>query len=417
MKRLSAAVALLLLSAGSLLPQAAHKAPASRSSPVAGLGLDGEKLRQIPIRLKAFVDQGEIAGAVVLAARRGELALLEAIGYQDLEARKPMQPDTIFQIMSMTKPFVGVGIMMLAEEGKLTLNDPVEKHLPEFRGQMVAENGPDGTRRLRKPSRPITIRDLMTHTSGMSGSPPPSAPDILQRLHLRLADAVLLYAQQPLEFDPNTQWRYSNMGIAVLGRIIEVISGQPFERFLAERILNPLGMKDSFIFPPADKTSRIAAVYRKRDGKLVKAGSEILGGDPLQFRRGAVYSMPEAGLYSTAADLRRFYQMMLNGGILEGRRYLSRASVELMTAVHTGHLTSGHNPGTAFGLTWEVVKDITGAYALLSPGTFKHGGAFGTHGWVDPKKEIVGVFLIQRADDDRRPRDVFMQMLGAAVMD
>ena len=192
MKRLSAAVALLLLSAASLLPQAAHKAPASRSSAVTGLGLDGEKLRQIPVRLKAFVDQGEIAGAVVLAARRGELALWEAVGYQDLEARKPMQPDTIFQIMSMTKPFVGVGIMMLAEEGKLTLNDPVEKHLPEFRGQMVAETAPDGARRLRKPSRPITIRDLMTHTSGMSGTPPASAPDILQRLHLRLADAVLL---------------------------------------------------------------------------------------------------------------------------------------------------------------------------------------------------------------------------------
>jgi CubicO group peptidase (beta-lactamase class C family) len=372
-------------------------------------GVETARLSQISARMKAFVDRGEIPGAVTLVLHNGALVHHEAVGWQDIDRKRPMRPDTIFQIMSMTKPITGVAIMMLAEEGRLTLSDPIAKHLPEFRGLSMK----DGS----KPKRQITVRDLMSHTSGMPTMPPEHMKDFYSTLDLPLADAVKEFARQPLEFEPGTKWQYSNPGLATLGRIVEIAADQPYDLFLEQRVFRPLGMKDTFVFPSADKLDRIAMVYAYRDGKLQRAGRETLGGDPWQYRKGAKYTGPEFSLYSTAPDLAHFYQMMANGGSYQGRRYLSRASVEMMTKVHTGDLQAGHNPGTAFGLTWEVVKDQTGSLALLSPGTFKHGGAFGTHGWIDPEKKVVGVFLIQRTNDDKRPRDVFMQMVGSAVTD
>lgn len=377
-------------------------------------GMDAERLARIAPRMQALAGRGEVPGTVTLLARRGEIVHLEATGWQDLEARKPMRKDSIFQVMSMTKPFTGAAIMMLAEDGLLSINDRVEKYLPEFRGQMVAEKNADGTRSLRKPARPVTLRDLMTHTSGMSG---PHAPlsDLYQKMDRTLAEAVKGFAEAPLEFDPGSRWLYSNTGIATLGRIIEVASGMPYERFIEERIFRPLGMTDSFFFPPAAKQSRIAVVYTHKDGKLVRAGASALGGDSTAFRPNAKYPAPEFGLYSTATDLFAFYQMMLNHGTLNGKRLLSKASVEAMTMVHTGELKAGHLPGTGFGLTWEVVKDPIGLVTLLSPGTFGHGGAFGTHGWVDRRKEMVGVFLVQRSGEEAK--NIFFQMAGAAVID
>jgi CubicO group peptidase (beta-lactamase class C family) len=372
-------------------------------------GIDSARLSQISARMKTFVDRGEIPGAVTLVLHNGTIVHHEAVGWQDIERKRPMRSDTIFQIMSMTKPITGVAIMMLAEEGRLTLSDPVEKHLPEFRGLAMK----DGSR----PKRHITIRDLMSHTSGMASMPPEHMKDFYSTLDRPLADTVKEFARQPLDFDPGTKWQYSNPGLATLGRIVEVAADQPYELFLEQRLFRPLGMKDTFVFPPADKLDRIAMVYVYRDGKLQRGGRETLGGDPWEYRKGAKYTGPEFSLFSNAPDLAHFYQMMANGGTYQGRRYLSRASVDMMTKVHTGDLQAGHNPGTAFGLTWEVVKDQTGSLTLLSPGTFKHGGAFGTHGWIDPEKKIVGVFLIQRTNDDKRPRDVFMQMVGSAVTD
>jgi CubicO group peptidase (beta-lactamase class C family) len=377
-------------------------------------GFDAERLARIPVRMKALVDKGDIPGTVTLLARHGRITQLEATGWQDLENRKPMQTDSIFQIMSMTKPFTGVGIMMLMEEGKLAINDPVEKFLPVFHGQQIADKTPGAGRRLRKPLRPITIRDLMTHTSGMSG-PHGAMSDLYQKMDHSLAEAVDAFAREPLEFEPGTRWMYSNTGIATLGRIIEVLSDQPYETYIAERLLRPLGMKDSFYFPPADRTSRIAVVYDEDHGKLVRAGAKALGGDSTKFRPGARYPAPEFGLYSTASDLFAFYQMMLNNGVYNGRRYLSKASVDVMTQSHTGDLKAGHMPGTAFGLTWEVVKDPIGLTTLLSPGTFGHGGAFGTHGWIDREKDLVGVFMVQRANKDAK--NAFFQLAGAAVTD
>jgi len=404
MKRLLASL-LLAFSSFAFAPPAPDPARA---------GMDAAQLARIGPVLREFVERGQMSGAVTLVMRRGALAHLEAAGWQDVEAKKPMQKDAIFQIMSMTKPFTGAAIMMLAEEGKLRLHDPVEDHLPEFRGQMVVVGEENGVRTLRKPSRPITIRDLMTHTSGL-GPAAPGIGDIMVRMDRTLAEACLIYSQQPLLFEPGTRWMYSNTGIAVLGRIIEVRSGMSFEKFLETRIFQPLGMTDTHVFLPAEKRARLAPVYTVKDGRLVKAGPDILGGDPLKFREGAKYSGPEHSLYSTAWDLAQFYQMMLNGGQWNGKRLLSSASVAMMTQVHTGNLTAGHNPGTGFGLTWEVTKDPAGTLTGQSIGTFGHGGAFGTYGWVDPQKQLVGVYLMQLAGRPQPMRDAFVTMANAAV--
>jgi CubicO group peptidase (beta-lactamase class C family) len=241
--------------------------------------------------------------------------------------------------------------------------------------------------------------------------------DLYQKMDRSLAEAVASFAKQPLDYEPGSKWMYSNTGLATLGRIIEVVSDQPYEQFIADRLLKPLGMKDSFFFAPRDKQNRIAAVYLSKDGKLQKAGGSILGGDAMQFRKGTKYPAPEFGLYSTASDLAAFYQMMLNGGIYQGRRYLSRASVGVMTALHTGNLKAGHMPGTGYGLTWEVVKEPIGTLTLLSEGTYGHGGAFGTHGWIDAKKDLVGVFMTQKSGNVDDVKNAFFQMAGASVVE
>lgn len=399
---------LVLLLAGTFTAQAAGD-PALA-------GMDRHGVAAIGIRMKAYVDEGYIPGVVTLVQRKGAVAQFEAIGWQDVEAGKPMRTDSIFQIMSMSKPITGVAIMMLVEEGKIRLNDPVEKHLPEFRDQWMIDSQSGDHRVLKKPSRPITIRDLMTHTSGMSSVPPPGIAEVLVKMDRTLADAVAIYSQQPLDFEPGTRWQYSNTGIATLGRIVEVASGLPYEKFIETRIFQPLGMKDSHFSLPAEKQSRLAAVYTLKAGKMVKAGDDILAGDPFNYRHAAKYAGPEFAVYSTAQDLAAFYQMMLNHGTANGRRLLSPASVEVMTMVQTGELKAGWGLGTGYGLTWEVTKDPIGQLTFLSPGTFHHGGAFGTFGWADPKKEMVGVFLIQWSGNRQDVRDAFIAMTGAAVL-
>src|SRR6266566_2128079 len=384
-------------------------------------GMDAQRLAKIPERMKAFVDKGAIAGAVMLIERHGVVASLDAVGYQDLESKKAMRTDSIFQIMSMTKPVTATGVMILMEEGKLALSDPVEKHLPEFRSQWMIESQPaDGkSRKLKRPSRPITIRDLLTHTSGMSGAPPEGAKEIYQRMDMPLKDAVAIFSQQPLDFEPGTKWQYSNAGIATLGRIIEVVSDQSYEKFIEERIFRPLGMKDSFFFASPERLERIAMVYKIENGKLKRSGADILGGDPAQYRRGARYPAPEFGLYSTAHDLSLFYQMMLNGGTYNGKRIISKASVDVATQLHTGPIEpAGHSPGMGYGLAWTVVRDAPGTLQSQSIGTFGHGGAFGTQGWIDRQKDLVGVFLIQRSGGgDNSESKVFMSMAASAIAD
>lgn len=378
-------------------------------------GMDRARLERIKPRMQHYADSSTVAGTVTLVMRRGELVHLEAAGWQDVETKKPMRTDTIFQIMSMTKPVTGVAVMMMVEEGKLRLADPVEKHLPEFRGQLMVESR-DGDRVvLKKPSRPITIRDLMTHTSGLIANPQPGIGELLRNMDRTLAEAVSIYAQSPLEFEPGTKWMYSNPGIATLGRLVEAASGMAYEKFLEERIFKPLGMVDSHIYLPREKRSRLAPVYAVKDGKLVKAGGGLLAGDPMNYREGAKYSGPEYALHSTAQDLAKFYQMMLNGGTLGQTRILSPVSVEIMSQVHTGDIQAGWLKGTGFGLTWEVVKDPMGTLSGLGLGCYNHGGAFGTFGWVDPKREMVGVFMVQHSGGVLDVRDAFIGMANTSI--
>ncbi len=380
--------------------------------------MNEEILKKIPARTKAFVDDQTVAGVVTMVLHDGKTVELDAEGMADVEAGKAMQKDTIFQIMSMTKPFTGVAIMMLAEDGKLAIRDPLEKYLPEFHGVRVATTtGPDAGR-LGEPLRQITIRDLMTHTSGMMDAAPAEIRNYMQEANIPLVDLTKTFAKQPLLFQPGTHWSYSSPGIDILGRVIEVCSGQKYEDFIAERLLKPLGMKDSFFYPDAEHVGRIAMVYEGHEGKLTKSPNTIIGGDPARHRQGAKYPAPAWGLHSTAEDLSHFYQMMLNGGTYKGTRYLSKFSVDLMTEVHTGELNpSGWMGGSGYGLTWEVAKDSLGESEGHSLGTFGHGGAFGTQGWIDRKNGLITIMLIQRSNGGTESlKDVVMTMAEAAVI-
>jgi len=376
-------------------------------------GMDPAMLARIPVRMKQFVDQGKAAGIVTLVARNRNIAALDAVGYTDLETRKPMQVDNIFQIHSMTKPVVAMAAMMLMEQGMLALNDPVEKHLPEFRGQWVVDERTPDRLTLRRPARPVTIRDLMTHTSGMSLNPPAGIQELHGALHKTLNETVLVESQQPLEFEPGAKWQYSNTGIAALARVIEVVSGTPFEKFLDDKIFRPLGMKDTYIYPPREKHNRMPTAYILKDGKPVKYTADPLGEGAMKFREGAKYPLPEGGIYSTAGDLYLLYQLMQNKGEYNGVRLLSPASVASMTSVHTGDLKTGQ-PGAGWGLGWFVVKDAAQAGSLFPVGTYGHGGRYGTFCFIDPKNDLIGIFMIHR-EGGSEERQAFATMAEAAV--
>jgi CubicO group peptidase (beta-lactamase class C family) len=381
-------------------------------------GVNQEVLSQIPQRMKSFVDHQTVAGAVTLVAHGSDIVEFDATGMADVEAGHAMQKDTIFQIMSMTKPVTAIGIMMLAEEGKLALRDPVEEYLPEFKDLRVRTTvGPDAGRQSI-PNHAITIRDLLTHTAGIQDYPgPPAIPDYAQTMKTPLDEVVKQLAKQPLLFQPGTQWSYSSPGIEILGRIIEVCSGEKYADFITEHILRPLGMKDSFFFPPADKVSRIAMVYEQKDGKLVRSPATILGGDPAKYRQGAVFPAPGWGLYSTAEDLLHLYRMMLNDGVYEGHRYLSPFSVHVMTEPQTtGIQPVGWMRGSDYGLAWEVVTDPLGELAGHTMGSYGHGGAFGTEGWIDPNNDLISILLIQRSNGGTDSMtNVFLNMAESAV--
>lgn len=390
-------LALFLLLASASLPQAIHQT----------------KLAQIAPRMKEFIDAGKAAGIVTLVAHKGEIVSFDAVGYTDLETRQLMTKENIFQLHSMTKPIVALAAMQLAEEGRLSLADPVEKHLPEFRGQMVvAATQGDGAKLIRKPTRPINIRDLMTHTSGMMLNPPPGIGELHGALHKSLADVALVLSQQPLEFEPGSKWQYSNTGIAALARIVEVISGQPLEVYMAKRIFEPLGMKDTYFFPPKDKWNRMPTAYILRDGKPVKYTSDPLGEGAMKFRDGAKYSLPEGGLYSTANDLLALYKAILNDGRHGNFRLLSPAGLRLMRTAQTGDLKTS-TPGAGWGLGWFVMKEDAAGQSLPA-GTFGHGGRYGTYCFLDPKNGLIGIFLIHR-EGGGDERQAFVQMTYAAL--
>jgi len=340
---------------------------------------------------QGYVDRHQTAGTVTLVARRGTILSLEAVGWQDIEAKRPMKPDTLFQIASMTKPVTAMGILMLEEEGRLSIEDPVEKHLPEFRGQQLITRKEGATITLGKPARPITVKDLLTHTSGLRGGTPPGFGDLYAKRNRTLAEATIAISQWPLEFEPGSKWAYCNTGIDTLGRIIEVCSGKSYEAFLDERLFRPLGMKDTFFYPNEAQKARVATLYKKDKDGL--APSENFLGDAV----GGRFPLPAGGMFSTAPDMVKLYQMVLDRGTSGGRRYLSEASIAKMTRNHTGDLRAGFTDGVQMGLGWQLVGTPTGVTEMLSPGTFGHGGAFGTQGWIDPKKEMIFILMVQRS--------------------
>jgi CubicO group peptidase (beta-lactamase class C family) len=367
-------------------------------------GMDPARLARIPVRMKEFVAAGKTAGVVTLVARHGHVASLEAVGYQDLETKTPMQRDSIFRLASVTKPVTCAGIMILVDEGRVSLIDPAEKFLPEFKGLKL---NPCGTRagyncELVTPSRPVNILDLMTHTSGLPGSAPAGGPP-----PSTLAERVAAVHGTALLFEPGTAWNYSNIGIAALGRIIEVVTSQPYDRFLAERIFQPLAMKDTFFFVPPDKANRMASVYTYEAD-----GLQLVPMAPAKF------PAPEGGLFSTAGDMARFHQMLLNKGTLDGQRILSAAAVEAMTTSQTGSIKAGFVPGVGHGFGFEVVRETLGTFRYNSIGSFVKGGAYRTYGWVDPAKDLVGIIFMQRTNGGGDVADEinsFMAMSAAAI--
>jgi CubicO group peptidase (beta-lactamase class C family) len=291
----------------------------------------------------------------------------------------------------MTKPVTAMGILMLEEEGKLSIEDPVEKHLPEFRGQQLVTKKEGATVTLAKPARPITLKDLLTHTSGLRGGTPPGFGDLYAKRNRTLAEATIAISQWPLEFEPGSKWSYCNTGIDTLGRVIEVCSGKSYEDFLDERLFRPLGMKDTFFYPTEAQRSRVATLYKKDKDGLAR--SENFIGDAV----GGRFPLPAGGMFSTAPDMLKLYQMVLDRGVAGGRRYLSETSIAKMTQNHTGALRAGFTDGVQMGLGWQRVGTPTGVTEMLSPGTYGHGGAFGTQGWIDPAKEMIFILMVQRA--------------------
>jgi len=352
---------------------------------------DEAKLARIRPAMQRFVDDQQITGAVTVVGSSKGIASLEAIGNSRVDPVEPMAKDALFKIASLTKPITATGILILADEGKLSLNDPVEKHLPEFRGQMLIVERDKDRLVLGKPARPITIHDLLTHTSGLSDYPP-GLSDIYRKRDRTLAESVLAVSQRPLQFEPGSKWAYCNSGIDTLGRVIEVISGMSYEDFLAKRIIAPLRMKDTTFRPTKEQVRRLAGMYERKDGKLVVTTNPLIG-SPSEIR----HPIPAGGLHSTGADMARFYRMMLSGGVLDGERILTEASVKATTRVQTGEMQCSFTPGLGFGLGFAIVREPQGVTKMLSPGSFGHGGVFGTQSWADLKRDLFVILLIQRS--------------------
>ncbi|CAN5175834.1 serine hydrolase domain-containing protein [soil metagenome] len=375
------------------------------------------KVDAVRQRMQKFVDAGEISGAVVMAGGRDGVLFQEAIGLADITTNTPMKTDTIFRIASMTKPITCMGIMILAGEGKLTPDDPVEKYLPEFKGQMlITARDKDNKDKvtLGTPERPITLRDLMTHTSGLNGTYGKDFPDVYTKRQFTLAETTAGIAKQPLQFAPGSKWSYCNPGIDTLGRVIEVVSGMSYDTFLKKRIFDALQMQDTTPYPTAGQLARTAITYAKTEGKLVPAKNTLI-----DYVKDAKHPIPAGGLYSTAGNLAKLCTCLLNQGRSGDIQVLGRMSLAAMTKTQTGDIKTGFTDGMSYGYGFAVVKEPQGVTAMLSPGTFGHGGAFGTQYWIDPKQNLYMILLIQRSNlgnsDGSEIRKEFQRLAVEAV--
>ncbi|MCS7470088.1 beta-lactamase family protein [Stieleria sp. ICT_E10.1] len=351
----------------------------------------------IDAAMQTFVEQGKISGAVTLVGHRGKIVHLGAVGLADIEAQKEMRTFTMFSIASMTKPITATAIMILQDEGKLSVDDNVSKYIPAYKDLKLKDGA--------APSREITIRDAITHTSGLAGD---------QLFDGSLEEAVDQLAERPLAFEPGTKWQYSP-GLNVAGRIVEIVSGQSFQAFLQERIFDVGNMTSTTFFPDQKQQRRIATLYGPgEEGESLQAVANRIS-NPAEVKA----PNPSGGLFATARDMFRFYQMVLDGGKFRKQRVVSEDAVAQMTSRQTGDLETGFTPGNCWGLGWCIIREPQGVTEMLSPGTFGHGGAFGTQGWVDPKTQTIYVLMIQRTkmgnSDGSDIRKTFQQTAGEAL--
>ena len=387
------------------------------------VGMSSERLQRIHDVMQRHIDAGHITGAVTAVARRGQVVHFEAHGYTDPATKQPMSKDAIFRMASSSKPVTGVAVMMMVEEGRIRLNDPVSKYIPEFKNLKVAvlkpgereptlpraPNAPKPLVDLVSPNREVTVKDLMTHTSGLlSGGLGAAVSDLRRQPNDTLATYVPKLGSVPLDFQPGTRWAYSaTAGIDTLGRIVEIVSGMTFDQFLQQRVFNPIGMRDTAFNIPEDTQARLLPLYRRQNNEWQKAPAP-------EFLATRTYFSGAGGLYGTARDYLRFEQMVVNGGALNGKRLLSPKTVQLMSMNHVGDLyrglRGGGDSGLGFGLTVYVTLDEAKAPRWRTAGSFGWAGAFGTITWSDPKEELTAVLMIQQSHDEVQ-RD-----FGTAVM-
>jgi CubicO group peptidase (beta-lactamase class C family) len=354
--------------------------------------------------MQTFVDDGQLSGAVTLVAHKGKVIHHGAVGLADIESKRPMTTDSLFWVASMTKPITATAVLTLQDSGKLNVDDPVSKYIPEFADQVLEVT-------KQRPGTTLTIRHLMTHTNGLVS---PAWPDGGETRSLE--EQAHDIASQPLKFEPGSKWQYGH-GLTVAGRIVEIVSGLPFDEHVRRTITDPLGMHDTTFALSDEQRSRLVTVYKLNDNKstLIPAKHKYVTPNPAV----KITPAPSGGLFSSAGDMARFYQMILNGGQLHGDRIVSVNAVHKMTTIQSGDVVTGFTPGNGWGLGWCVVKEPQGVTELLSPGTFGHGGAYGTQGWVDPQREMILVLMIQRPDlgnsDGSTIREAFQEAAVGAI--
>lgn len=370
------------------------------------VGLSSQRLQRVSDAMQRHIDAGDIAGVVTVVARHGRIAHFAALGKLDIETGAPMVRNALFRLASTSKPITGVAVMMLVEDGRIRLSDPVSQFIPEFaRLDKVAVPRPGrrGGRGAGGPeydlvtaNRAITIHDLLTHGSGLvsGGLGAQAAATLAPRTpEDTLATYVPKLADVPLDFQPGTLWRYSgSAGFDVLSRIVEIVSGQPYDQFLKQRIFDPLGMTDTGFVVPPDKQARLASIHQRSPDGLRRS-------DAQNRLMSTTYFSGAGGLVSTAEDYLRFALMLVNGGELDGVRLLGPRTVERMTANHTGDMVNGQvgrpEHGMGFGLSMQVVLDPVAAGLWQSAGTYGWAGAYGTNVNMDPKEDMVTVFFVQ----------------------
>ncbi len=394
------------------------------------VGMSSDRLERIGARMRRMIAADKIPGTVTLVARRGKVVHFEAIGRRDVAADLPMRKDTIFRLYSQSKPVTGAAVMILFEEGHFLLSDPISRYLPEFAGMSVYLGEKDGKVET-EPARPITIHHLLTHTSGLTYDFFPTPVGQMYRKagvrgaapgapHRGLKEWCQALAELPLVAQPGAKWNYS-VGMDVLGRLIEVVSGQSFREFLKERIFDPLGMKDTDFFVPDSKLDRFAVNYRPKRG-----GGLQIADDPRTspYRKLPTLEMGGSGLVGTVGDYLRFAQMLLNKGEYKGEQILGRRTVEFMTSNHLtpdfpddplSSLFGGRSGtrawGVGFGITGSVVTNPATAGLPVSRGTYSWGGAATTHFWVDHEEDLLGIVHTQLLPDGTYPVRQLMQLL------